>query len=129
MYTKNPEEPSREPHNTTVTILDKPACEQSNTESVSLPKGSEKPVMAKIAGLRFAKVLGLRFMLDWWKVYLDSCATYHTFFVKEFLQGIYTSKTVMNSSCNAGSVSTRKKGWLANLKYGTISTVWLTFCP
>ena len=65
MQTKIPEEPSREPHNTTVTILDKPACEQSNTESVSLPKGSKKPVMAEIPGLRFAEVPGLRFTLDW----------------------------------------------------------------
>ena len=67
--------------------------------------------MAKIAGLRFAEVPGLRFTLDWWKVYLDSCATYHTFFITEFLGGIYTSKTVMNGSCNAGTVSTGKKGW------------------
>ena len=29
---------------------------------------------------------GKQLTLDWWKVYLDSCATYHTFFVKEFLR-------------------------------------------
>ena len=66
--------------------------------------------------LRFAEVLGSRFTLDWWKVYLDSCATYHTFFIKEYLRGIYTSKTVMNGSCNAGTVATRKKGWFGEFE-------------
>ena len=83
------EEPKREHVNTFVggkaDISGKPACKESNTESVNSPKGSEKPVMAKIAGLRFAEVPGDRFTLDWWKVYLDSCATYHTFFIKRFL--------------------------------------------
>ena len=90
------EEPKREHVNTFVggkaEISGKPACKESNTESVSSPKGGEKPVIAKIAGLRFAEVPGDRFTLDWWKVYADSCATYHTFFIKEFLRGIYTSK-------------------------------------
>ena len=82
------EEPKREHVNTFVggkaDLSGKPACEQSNTESVSLPKGSEKPVIAKIAGLRFTEVPVLRFTLDWWKVYLDSCATYHTFLSRNF---------------------------------------------
>ena len=64
IYTKIPKETSRKPHNTTVTILDEPACEQSNTESISLPKGSEKPIKTVIPGLRFAEVPGLRFTLD-----------------------------------------------------------------
>ena len=72
--------------------------------------------MVKIAGLWFAEVPGHRFTLDWWKVYLDSCATYHTFFIEEFLRGIYTSKTVMNGSCNAGTVSTRRKGWFGEFE-------------
>ena len=73
----------------------KPACKQSNTESISLPTGGEKPVtesinlptgsekpgreksVETITGVRFASVKGDRFTLDWWKVYLDSCATYH----------------------------------------------------
>ena len=29
-----------------------------------------------------------RYTLDWWKFYLDSCVTYHTFFVKDFLSRI-----------------------------------------
>ena len=29
---------------------------------------------------------GKRLTLQWWKVYLDSCAIYHTFFVREFLK-------------------------------------------
>ena len=116
IYTKSPEEPSREPHNTTVTILDEPACEQSNTESTSLPKGSEKPVKTEIPGPWLAEVPGPRFTLDWWKVYLDSCATYHSFFVKKFLRGIYTSKTIINGSCNARTVATRKKGWFGEFE-------------
>ena len=96
------EEPKREDVNTFVRdkadISGTPACKESNTESVSPPKGSEKPVIAKIAGLRFAEIPGNRFTLDWWKVYLDSCATYYTFFIKQFLRGIYISKTVMNGS-------------------------------
>ena len=39
--------------------------------------GSEKPVLAELHTDRFT--------LDNWKCYLDSCATYHTFFVREFL--------------------------------------------
>ena len=96
-------------------LSDKPVCKQSKTESVSLPKGGEKLVLAEVPGLRFT--------LDWWKVYLDNCATYYTFFVKECLRGIYTSKTVTNGSCNPGTVSTRKKGWFGKFevlynKYG-----------
>ena len=30
-----------------------------------------------------------RLTLDWWKLYLDSCASYHTFFVKDLLMNIY----------------------------------------
>ena len=30
-----------------------------------------------------------RLTLYWWKLYLDSCASYHTFFVKDLLMNIY----------------------------------------
>ena len=35
-----------------------------------------------------AKMRSRRNTLDWWKCYLDSCASYHTFFVREFLKNI-----------------------------------------
>ena len=60
-----------------------PACKQSNTESISLPTGGEKPVtesinlptgsekpgreksVKTIPGVKFAEVPGFRFTLDW----------------------------------------------------------------
>ena len=38
-------------------------------------------MMAKLRSRR-------RGTLDWWKCYLDSCASYHTFFVREFLKDV-----------------------------------------
>ena len=91
------EEPKREHVNIFVgdkaDISSMLSCKQSDTESVSPPKGGKKPVRAQIAGLRFAEIPGDRFTLDWRKLYLDSRATYHTFFIKRFLRGIYESKT------------------------------------
>ena len=45
--------------------------------TVPLDMGGEKPVLAKLHTYRFT--------LDKWKCYLNSCTTYHTFFVREFL--------------------------------------------
>jgi hypothetical protein len=62
---------------------------------------------------------GGRFTLTWWKCYLDSCASYHPFFIEEFLRNIKKGKSTMEGSCNAGTVSTSTKGW-----YGDVE-VWL----
>merc|ERR1712194_170324 len=62
---------------------------------------------------------GGRFTLTWWKCYLDSCASYHSFFIEEFLRDIKKGKSTMEGSCNAGTVSTNTKGW-----YGDFE-VWL----
>ena len=70
--------------------------------------GSKKPVLAKLHTDRFT--------LDNWKFYLDSCATYHTFFVREFLDRVYSVKTYMNGSCNSGTVTTNTRGWYGKLK-------------
>ena len=67
----------------------------------------------------YPKVKRGRYTLDWWKCYLDSCASYHTFFVREFLCHTQDSSTTMNGSCNAGSVLLRQKGWYKNFQ------VWL----
>ena len=62
---------------------------------------------------------GKRLTLDWWKVYLDSCASYHTFFVKEFLKNIQEGKGTMNGNCNAGETRITKRGYFEKM------TVWL----
>ena len=56
--------------------------------------------------------------LDWWKVYLDSCTSYHTFFVKAFLRNIKEAGT-MNGNCNAGTTKITKRGNFGKLR------VWL----
>ena len=48
--------------------------------TVLLDMGSEKPVLAELHTDRFT--------LDNWKCYLDICATYHTFFVRELLDRV-----------------------------------------
>ena len=60
-----------------------------------------------------------RVTLDPWKIYLDSCATYYTFFVKEFLAKVHKGKSTITGSCNAGTTSTNTPGWYGEFK------VWL----
>ena len=90
-------------------VPDPTSADAKNT--VPLDMGSEKPVLAEIHTDRFT--------LDNWKCYLDSCATYHNFFVREFLDRVFSGKTTMNGSCNAGTVTTNIKGWYSEFK------VWL----
>ena len=66
-----------------------------------------------------AKMQSRRNTLDWWKCYLDSCASYHTFFVREFLKNIEEDGSTMDGNCNAGSVLLKQKGWYKNFQ------VWL----
>lgn len=54
--------------------------------------------------------------LDWWKCYLDSCATYHTFFIKKILTNIEEGDLVMTEQYNAGVTSTNKKGMYGKFK-------------
>ena len=72
----------------------------------SLKKG--QPTSIK-EGSVLANVPVRRFTLTWWKCYLDSCVTYHSFFVEEFLCDMKEGKLTMSSSCNAGTVSTNTK--------------------
>ena len=62
---------------------------------------------------------GKRSTLQWWKVYLDSCASYHTFFLKEVLKNIVENKGTMNGNCNAGETKITKRGYFGKLR------VWL----
>ena len=57
-----------------------------------------------------------QFTLDLWKLYLDCCATYHTFFVKEFLTWVHKGKATMTGSCNVGTTSTNTQGWSGEFK-------------
>ena len=60
-----------------------------------------------------------RVTLDPWKIYLNSYATYHTFFVKELLARVQKVKDTMTGSCNSGTTSTNTQGWYGEFK------VWL----
>ena len=61
-------------------------------------------------GFLLANVPSSRFALTWLKCYLDSCATYHSFFLEEFLNGVCTGKSTKNGSCTTGTVSTSING-------------------
>ena len=51
------------------------------------------------------------YTLDWWKIYLDSYTTYHSFFAKEFHTDIQDSDTTLTGSCNAGITVTNTMVW------------------
>ena len=57
-----------------------------------------------------ANKLNKRFTLDPFKLYLDSCATYHSAFVKEMLHSVKTVGTVLQGNCNAGVSTSKEKG-------------------
>ena len=46
-----------------------------------------------------------RVTLDPWNIYLDRYATYHNFFVKEFLARFQKGKATITGSCNSGTTS------------------------
>ena len=93
--------------------------EHSRT-NVRSAKPSIKTAKVKKQGSKgYPQAKNTRYTLDWWKCYLDSCASYHTFFVKEFLRDISEGSSTMSGSCNAGTVLLQKKGWYKNFQ------VWL----
>ena len=50
-------------------------------------------------------------MLAWYKLYLDSCATYHMSFVTSLLQDAKEVGTALHGNCNAGVTATITKGY------------------
>ena len=48
--------------------------------------------------------------LCWWKCYLDSFASYHTFLSEEFLTDVKESDATMTGRFNAGTTVTKMKG-------------------
>ena len=53
---------------------------------------------------------GPRTTLCTWKLYLDSCATYHSVFVEWCLDNIRTVGVSLTGHCNAGTTTSTKKG-------------------
>ena len=53
---------------------------------------------------------GKRFTLEPHKLYLDSCATYHSVFVRDMLSDAKTVGTVLQGNCNAGVSTSTEKG-------------------
>ena len=68
----------------TTKVTEKPAfvrrCMTNLNSAVALANASDRSVKVTVA-----KPEELRYTLDRWKLYLDSCATYNSFFAKEFL--------------------------------------------
>ena len=60
-----------------------------------------------------------RYIVDRWKLYLDSCATYHSFFVEKFLTNVQDGNTTLTGSCNASTAVTNTRGLRDKFK------VWL----
>jgi hypothetical protein len=92
------------------TIVDeKPAfikkCMKNLNVAVSLANASGRSAKATTE-----KPKEDRYTLDRWKLYLDSCATYHSFFAKEFLRNIEDGNTTLTGSCNAGTTVTSTRG-------------------
>ena len=51
-----------------------------------------------------------RVTLDRWKMYLDSCATYHTAFVDWLLDNVHEVDNVLKGNCNVGVTTSNQKG-------------------
>ena len=52
-----------------------------------------------------------RVTLHDWKLFLDSCATYHSEFVDWMLSDVHKVSTMLRGNCNAGVTSTNVKGY------------------
>ena len=62
---------------------------------------------------------GKRLTLNGRKCYLDSCTSYHVFFIKLFLKEVHTGAGTMKEDCNASTTRITKQGLCGKLK------VWL----
>ena len=60
-------------------------------------------LVKKHANTTIEKYSDSRYMLAWLKLYIDSCTTYHSFFVKKFLSKVYGSDITLTGSCNVGT--------------------------
>ena len=58
-----------------------------------------------------------RITLDNCKLYLDSCATYHSAFVEECLNNIHDMDMVLKGSCKADITTSSEKGLAQSQQY------------
>ena len=73
----------------------------------TLPRAGTQKTSPRSAG---------RVTLDWWKLYLDSSATYHTAFVDELLDNVHEVDTILKGNCHAGVTTSNEKGWFGRFK-------------
>ena len=88
----------------------------SNRFSTNLPKvntvvNTGKHVTFAEITKGVSKRVSARFTLDWYKLYLDSCATYHAVFVRSLLHDVREVKTVLQGNCNAGVSTSNEQGY------------------
>jgi len=63
-----------------------------------------------------------------WKIYLGSCATYHSALVERYLENVYEVDTILKGSCNAGVTTSNTKGlFFWKTQKSTINNRLLTF--
>ena len=71
----------------------------------------EKKVSFKLTHDQSVKHQPERMTLDTWKLYLDSCATYHSAFVDWMLDNVREVNAVLKGNCNAGVTTSSVKGY------------------
>ena len=70
--------------------------------------------------------VNMRFTLDTHKLYLDSCRTYQSSFVRWMLGNVHQVSTVIQVNCNTYASNIDKKGFLSYGTSGSTSRVLLT---
>ena len=102
----------------TVKVNKKPAfaksCMQNINAAVALASANSRSANTAIKKFKYD-----RYTLDIWKLYLNSCTTYHSFFAKECLTNIKDGDTTSTDSCNVGSTVTNISGWWEKLRPGS----------
>ena len=74
--------------------------------------GSSGGYSAAVTALSTSELNGRTDCLPWYKVFLDSCATYHVSFVPGILTGLREAGSVLQGSCNAGATQSTRQGML-----------------
>ena len=77
---------------------------------VPTPSASGHPGYGQSIRPRCVPTLSKRYTLESWKLYLDSCATFHIAFVTIMLDDVGESGTTLVENCNAGVTPSTQKG-------------------
>ena len=75
-----------------------------------LSRGTSNPGK-QVSWDKITEIVSKRFTLDAHKLYLDSCATYHSSFVIWLLGNVHQVRTVLQGNCNAGVSTSDEKGF------------------